>query len=98
MRIHTCCFSSSFMKTQFDTSMAVRPHPRQISSKSVEHMATQGESVAVKTRSRGAEAGAAGATLAPAAEEPVADAAAGAAEAVDPDRGLRVSGIVMKSG
>lgn len=36
------------MKTQLETSMAVRPQPRQISSKSVEQTATQGESVATK--------------------------------------------------
>jgi hypothetical protein len=37
------------MKTQFETSVAVRPQPRQISSNSVEQIATQGESVAAKT-------------------------------------------------
>src|SRR3546814_34971 len=48
MRCHTTCFSSSVMNTQLDTSMAVRPQPRQISSNKVEQTATQGESVAVK--------------------------------------------------
>jgi len=42
------------MKTQLATSMAERPHPRQYSSNSVEHTATQGESVAVKAVSRAA--------------------------------------------
>jgi hypothetical protein len=32
------------MLTQLDTSIAVRPQPRQISSNSVEHTATQGVS------------------------------------------------------
>jgi hypothetical protein len=45
------------MKTQFATSMAVLPHPRQTSSKSVEQTATQGESVLVKEESGGVEAG-----------------------------------------
>jgi len=44
MRVHTAFFSPSSMKTQFETSMTVRPQPRQISSNSVEHTATQGES------------------------------------------------------
>src|SRR5690606_12263320 len=48
MRCQTACFWSSVMKTQLDTSAAVRPQPRQISSNRVEQTATQGESVAVK--------------------------------------------------
>ena len=42
MRIQTARFSSSVMKTQLATSMAVRPQPRQMSSNSVEQTATQG--------------------------------------------------------
>jgi hypothetical protein len=34
------------MKTQFDTSMTVRPQPLQMSSNNVEQTATQGESAA----------------------------------------------------
>jgi hypothetical protein len=51
MRCHTTCFSSSLKKTQLETSVAVRPQPRQISSNNVEQTATQGESLAANTRS-----------------------------------------------
>jgi len=48
IRCHTICFSSSVIKTQLETSIAVRPQPRHISSNRVEQTATQGESVATK--------------------------------------------------
>lgn len=44
MRSQISRFSSSERNTQLATSMAVRPHPRQISSYKVEHTATHGES------------------------------------------------------
>lgn len=42
MRFHTTRFSTSLIKTQFETSVAVRPHPLQTSSKSVEQTPMQG--------------------------------------------------------
>jgi hypothetical protein len=42
MRTHTARFSSSVRKTQFDTSVAVRPQPLQTSSKRVEQTPMQG--------------------------------------------------------
>jgi len=44
MRCHTTSFSSGDINTQLETSITVRPQPRHISSKRVEHTATQGES------------------------------------------------------
>lgn len=42
IRSQTTRFSASLMKTQFETSVAVRPQPLQISSKSVEQTPMQG--------------------------------------------------------
>ena len=44
MRSQITSFSSDVSTTQFATSTKVRPQPRQMMSKVVEHTATQGES------------------------------------------------------
>lgn len=44
IRCQTTSFCSAFINTQSATSVTVRPQPRQISSKVVEHTATQGVS------------------------------------------------------